>query len=99
MLIKPSIRFGVTLGLATGAASACVFTLWDWLENPGGIFRGEQGTQWFIVLDTVASWFIPTFIALGCLGALAHFVWTYFRYRQKHQTQGSQPHKKQFDQQ
>ncbi|QQX78892.1 hypothetical protein JK628_15140 [Shewanella sp. KX20019] len=39
-----------------------VIVVWEWLENPGGIFRGAGGTQWQFVYDTAISWFLPTFI-------------------------------------
>ncbi|MFT5788444.1 MAG: hypothetical protein ACI8SJ_000547 [Shewanella sp.] len=39
-----------------------VIVLWEWLENPGGIFRGDNGTQWHFVYDTAISWFVPTLI-------------------------------------
>ncbi|TAA43649.1 hypothetical protein [Corallincola spongiicola] len=38
-----------------------VVTLWEWLENPGQIFRNEQGTHWQPLFDTAISWFLPAF--------------------------------------
>ena len=31
----------------------------DWQANPGGIFRGPDGTDWAIVAATFFSWFWP----------------------------------------
>lgn len=39
-----------------------VIVVWEWLENPGGIFRGAGGTLWQFVYDTGISWFVPTLI-------------------------------------
>jgi len=52
-------------GLSFGAAAALSVTLVicvrEWMENPGGIFRGDDGTNWGFVFDTAISWLIPTF--------------------------------------
>jgi hypothetical protein len=70
-------------GLVTGAAVAALVTLimcvWEWLENPGGIFRDASGTQWHFVYDTAVSWFLPVFGWVAILAALCHLVVTRLR--------------------
>ena len=48
------------MGLVASAVLAMVMTFADWRLNPGGIFHGDQGTNWTIVWDTLVSWFVPT---------------------------------------
>mgnify|MGYP001815314922 CR=1 FL=1 len=77
-------------GLVTGAAVAALVTLimcvWEWLENPGGIFRDASGTHWHFVYDTAVSWFLPVFGWVAILAALAHLAVTRLRgYRQSGQ--------------
>ena len=45
----------VTLGLVVGGG----FAAYDWNLNPGGIFRGPDGTNWQFMFDTAFSWFKP----------------------------------------
>ena len=60
------------ISLAWGAALAILLsvtmTVWDWVENPSGIFHGPAGTRWDFVVQTAVSWLIPTFV-YGTLGA------------------------------
>ena len=68
------------LGLALGAAVSTVVTLviviWEWLENPGGIFHDESGTRWEFVLDTAVSWFVPTFLYVAVIASVLHLAWS-----------------------
>ena len=60
--IKPEYRialFALVIGLVLAAMVAGTATAIDWYENPGGIFRSAQGTQWSFVLETFISWFWP----------------------------------------
>jgi len=47
-------------------------TLWDWLDNPSGIFHGPKGTNWNFVLETAVSWLIPTFVAAALIAVVCH---------------------------
>ena len=68
------------LGPATGVVVSSAVTLfvvtWEWLENPGGIFRGEGGTNWGFVLDTAISWFVPTLIYAALVASGFHIAWS-----------------------
>ena len=67
-------------GLAAGAAIATLVTVimcaWEWLENPGGIFRDASGTNWNFVYDTALSWFLPVFGWVAVIAALTHLAWS-----------------------
>ena len=39
-----------------------IVVVWEWLENPGGIFHNENGINWGFVLDTAISWLVPIFV-------------------------------------
>lgn len=64
----------IAVGLVIGLVVASIATLLDWLENPGGIFHGDQGTNWRFVADTAISWFFPVAAPSGALAALVLFV-------------------------
>jgi len=57
-------------------------TLWDWLENPGAVFRGPDGTDWEVVLQTFTSWLIPTFVFGAVAALLCHRVASWVRERE-----------------
>ena len=40
------------------------YAFYDWRLNPGGIFRGPDGTNWRFVYETTVSWLVPTFLWL-----------------------------------
>lgn len=60
-----------------------VVVFWEWLENPGGIFRSEDGTNWEFVLDTATSWFVPTFAYATFIAAVLHLAWSLVRKRRR----------------
>lgn len=61
----------VTLGLVIGAG----FAVYDWNLNPGGIFRGPDGTNWQFMFDTAFSWFKP--IVLTTFPPLLVIAWSF----------------------
>jgi len=58
---KPFIH-AVVAGIAFSFVITFAVCLWEWIENPGGIFHGPDGTRWGFVLDTAISWFVPTLL-------------------------------------
>lgn len=68
--------FGIVWGAIVATLVTLVVTVWEWLENPGGIFRDEDGTHWGFVFDTAVSWFSPTFGAAAVVAAAAHLAWS-----------------------
>jgi hypothetical protein len=77
--VMKSMRFGATLGVLVAALTSVAMSAWDWLENPGGIFRGADGTHWAFVFETLASWFLPTLIYVAVIASLCHLVVFWFR--------------------
>jgi len=72
-----SYYLALRLGSVVGTLIAALFALWDWIENPGGIFSGPDGTSWSVVFETGLSWFVPTFLIVGG-GVLAiRIVWLF----------------------
>lgn len=63
---------GPATGLAIAVLLTLVFTTWNWVENPGEIFRDASGTQWRIVYDNAASWFLPTLVPVTIAAILGH---------------------------
>jgi hypothetical protein len=68
-------EFGLLVAAVVSVALTTVVSIWEWLENPGGIFRNEQGTNWQFVFDTAWSWFGPTFLYVVVLMSLGHLLW------------------------
>lgn len=67
--------FGPVTGVAVSLAVTLFVVTWEWLENPGGIFRGEAGTNWGFVLDTAISWFVPVFVSAAVLVSALQLLW------------------------
>ena len=86
--------FGLTLGIISAFTITFIFTLWEWLENPSGIFHDQNGTNWNFVYDTAISWFIPTFVSVTVIGAVIHFVIKWFHnYRSQHNNENQKDKK------
>jgi hypothetical protein len=51
-----------------------IVTVWDWVENPGGIFRDATGTNWQFVCDTAISWLLPTFLYVAVISSVIHLM-------------------------
>ena len=82
MLKKNFWVFGLTIGFLSAFVITLVITIWEWLENPSGIFHNEDGTNWSFVYDTAISWFVPTFIQISIISATLHIIVTLIkRYR------------------
>lgn len=84
MPVDPSKRHQLredfsVLALAIGAIVSIFVTvvvcIWEWVENPGGIFHNAVGTNWQFVLETATSWLIPTFVNTVVLTLIGRLMW------------------------
>ncbi|MGI9265524.1 MAG: hypothetical protein ACR2QU_11395 [Gammaproteobacteria bacterium] len=66
--------FGIALGSVVSLLVTAFVTAWEWIENPGGIFRDEAGTNWQFVYDTAISWLLPTFLYVAMASAIVHLM-------------------------
>ncbi|MEQ8407778.1 MAG: hypothetical protein RKH07_05840 [Gammaproteobacteria bacterium] len=76
-LIATKVAFCIALFLTL------LFTGWDWLANPSGIFHDDTGTNWRFVYDTAESWFLPAFFSSFVTIALIHFLLQRFGFFKK----------------
>ena len=67
------------MGAVVSTAVTVIVVIWEWLENPGGIFHNELGTNWNFVVDTAISWFVPTFVYAALLVSGLHIAWSVLR--------------------
>ena len=80
MNVMKSTRFGLLTGALMSVLATSVVTVWEWLENPGGIFHAPEGTNWNFVLETAISWLIPTFVLVTLVAFACHLVVSGIRY-------------------
>ena len=52
-----------------------IIVIWEWVENPGGIFRDASGTNWGFIFETAISWLMPTFGYVTLIAVLIHLAW------------------------
>lgn len=71
--VKQSAVFGFCIALVFSLVLSIVFTGWNWIENPGGIFRDDTGVSWDIVADTAMSWLVPAFWYSFPVASIFHF--------------------------
>jgi len=64
--------FGIGIGTSVSLAVTVFVTSWEWIANPGGIFRDANGTNWQFVYDTAISWLIPTFLYTAVAASIVH---------------------------
>ncbi|MDC0996016.1 hypothetical protein OAT01_09840 [Pseudomonadales bacterium] len=76
---KKTLLGGVLTGSIISITVTIFITLWEWIENPGGIFRDSDGTRWRFVFDTALSWLWPTFLIWTCIGILIYLTCTFAR--------------------
>jgi len=70
-----SLFVGLLAGAAVAVSVTLVATVWDWWENPAGLFRNADGTRWDIVAETAWSWLVPAFVYAATLSAVLHAAW------------------------
>ena len=68
--------FGLTIGAISASIVTIIITVWEWIENPSGIFHDQNGTNWSFVYDTAISWFVPTFIQVSIISAIMHILFS-----------------------
>jgi len=68
-------EFGLAIGFAVSVLVTIVVCVWEWVQNPGGIFHDDEGTNWQFFFETAWSWLIPTFIYTVVAVSLAHVLW------------------------
>jgi len=73
--------FGIVTGAFISATVTLIVVVWEWLENPGGIFHNADGTNWGFVFDTAISWLVPTFICTAVIALILHLGWSAIRRR------------------
>lgn len=73
-IIQNSWLFGLAVGLVFASLLTTIFTISDWSDNPGNIFRDDTGTNWNFVFDTAASWFVPAFLYAFVVAAGFHLL-------------------------
>lgn len=74
-MLKPKFLFSsLSFGAAVALIVTVVICVWEWIENPGGIFRGDDGTNWGFVFDTATSWLVPTFFYAVVFALLAQLI-------------------------
>lgn len=69
-------EFGLAVGAVISILVTVIVCVLEWVENPGGIFRGDEGTRWQFVFETAWSWLIPTFVHAVVAVSLMHLFWT-----------------------
>lgn len=77
---QKSLRFGIVAALLIALAVAVVPAFIDWRLNPGGVFRGAEGTHWGAVFETVWTWFWPVFLVVVPVMVVIH-AWLLHRRR------------------
>jgi hypothetical protein len=68
--------FGLLVGVALASVLTVFISVREWFDNPGGIFRDENGTNWSFVFETATSWFVPTFLYTAVIATILRFAWT-----------------------
>lgn len=71
--------FGLCIALVFSVLLAGLFSMWNWVENPGGIFHDSVRTNWGFVYDTAASWFVPIFLYTFGAASAMHLLKSQFR--------------------
>lgn len=74
-----ALRFGFYVAALAAVCATAVMATWEWIENPGGIFRSDAGTNWAFVGETAISWFAPTFFYAVAIAFPARLCWLAFR--------------------
>lgn len=66
--------FSLALGIISAITLTFIITVWEWVENPSGIFHDQSGTNWSFVYDTAISWFVPTLITVTVISVFIQLI-------------------------
>ncbi len=69
-----TFKFAITVGMLIATLVTAYVTIREWIENPGGIFHGVDGTRWKFVFDTAISWFWPVLLLTVFVALVGHLV-------------------------
>ena len=58
------------IGILLSVGLAAIPTVLHWIDNPGGVFRGAQGTRWASVIETFWSWLWPALLLAVAVAAV-----------------------------
>ncbi|XOV88241.1 MAG: hypothetical protein ACFHX7_25345 [Pseudomonadota bacterium] len=83
MKVKPSLIFSASVSSLVATLVTTFVTVWEWLENPGGIFHDAAGTRWHFVFDTAISWFVPVLLQTFMIALLGHLAFAWWVSRSK----------------
>lgn len=78
--------FAIVAGFSVSLIVTLIIVTWEWLENPGGIFHGQNGTNWSFIYDTGISWFLPTFANVTLIAAIGHLIFSGFKWYRKNRS-------------
>ena len=71
-ITQKSLTSGLAWALLLALIGAAVPTFLDWQANPAGVFRGEDGTNWGAVIETIWTWYWPLFLLIVPITVLIH---------------------------
>jgi hypothetical protein len=66
---------GPAIAAVVSVSVTIIMVAWEWLENPGGIFRDANGTNWGFLYDTAISWLFPTFGYVTATAVSVQLIW------------------------
>ena len=78
---RRALLIAVAFSLVFAAAVGGGFAAYDWRLNPGGIFRGPDGTNWRFMYETAISWFVPMLLSTLPVSVGIAFLVSWFRKR------------------
>lgn len=74
ILYKKVFLFALYSSLIVATLLTAIVTIWEWLDNPSGIFYDQNNTNYQFLFDTALSWFLPTFIYMFILSAVNYLL-------------------------
>ena len=78
---RRALIIALVFSLVFAAAVGGWFAAYDWRLNPGGIFRGPDGTNWQFMYETAISWFVPVLLTMLPVSVAIAWITSWFRKR------------------